>query len=220
MATVCQKLQESNVCSDGEQINQLTIKDQILQLRCVLFSRHWTQDRWLQSIQTIMIWKSWPQSLLAWQQERLLTLCFMRRGISRSSKAPPTNRAYTNLIWDRFCKKYLPTLHNRQKWRSTTNEALKEGDLAWLIEDSNKRGCCNLGPVTETIYESVGVIRSPIVRTNDGTYKTPVKKLAPVLPGRDVVAIENRADDVVAELKNSRAEWNNASPPFQAVKSE
>ena len=48
-------------------------------------------------------------------------------------------QAYVNLIWDRFRKEYLPTLNNRQKWRSTTNENLKEGDLVWLIEDSDKR---------------------------------------------------------------------------------
>ena len=60
------------------------------------------------------------------------------------------------LIWDRFCKEYLPTLNNRQKWRSTANETLKEGDLVWLIEDSDKRGYYNLGRVTETIGRSEG----------------------------------------------------------------
>ena len=42
-------------------------------------------------------------------------------------------QAYANLIWDRFRKGYLPTLNNRQKWRSTANENLKEGDLIWSI---------------------------------------------------------------------------------------
>ena len=54
-------------------------------------------------------------------------------------------QAYSNLIWDRFRKEYLPTLINRQKWRSTSNETLKEGDLVWLIEDSDKSGYWNLG---------------------------------------------------------------------------
>ena len=53
-------------------------------------------------------------------------------------------QANANLIWDRFCKEYLPTLKNRQKWRSTANETLKEGDLVWLIEESNKCGYYNL----------------------------------------------------------------------------
>ena len=88
-------------------------------------------------------------------------------------------QAYANLIRDRFRKEYLPTLSDRQKWRSTSNEILKEGDLVWLIEDSNKRGYYNLGRVVETNDGSDGVIRSAIVRTNDGVYKRPVVKLAP-----------------------------------------
>ena len=45
-------------------------------------------------------------------------------------------QAYANLLWDRFRKEYLPTLNNMQKWRSTANETLKEGDLIWLIESA------------------------------------------------------------------------------------
>ena len=52
-------------------------------------------------------------------------------------------QAFANLIWDRFREEYLPTLNNRQKVQSMTNETLKEGDLVWLIEDSDKRGCYN-----------------------------------------------------------------------------
>ena len=129
-------------------------------------------------------------------------------------------QAYANLIWDRFRKEYLPTLNNRQKWRSTANEILKEGHLVWLIEDSNKRGYYILGRVTETIDGSDGVIRSAIVRTNDGVYKRPVVKLAPVLPGKDVFAMENRAGDIAAELNNSEIKLNSASRPFQALKLE
>ena len=92
--------------------------------------------------------------------------------------------AYANLNWDRFRKEYLPTLNNRQKWRSTANEMLKDGDLVWLIEDSDKRGYYNLGRVTETIDGSDGAIRSAIVQTNDGVYKRPVVKLAPVYLGK------------------------------------
>ena len=129
-------------------------------------------------------------------------------------------QAHANLIWDRFRKEYLPTLKNRQKWRSTTNETLTELDLVWLIEDSDKRGYYNLGRVTGTNDESDGVIRSAIVRTNDGVYKSPVVKLAPVLPGKDGFAMENRAGDIAAELTNSVTKLNSASRPFQALNPE
>ena len=62
-----------------------------------------------------------------------------------------------------------------------TNEKLKEGDLVWLIQHSDKRGCYSLGRVTETFDGSDSVIRSAIVGTNDGVYMRPVVKLAPVL---------------------------------------
>ena len=112
-------------------------------------------------------------------------------------------QAYANPISDKFRKEHLPTLNNRQKWRSTTLKPLKKSDLVWLIEDSDKRGYYNLGRVTETIDGSDGVIRSAIVQTNDGVYKRPVEKLAPVQPGKGVFAKENRAGNVMAELTNS-----------------
>ncbi|XP_075256615.1 uncharacterized protein LOC142349088 [Convolutriloba macropyga] len=74
-----------------------------------------------------------------------------------------------------------------------------QGDLLWLIGDSDKRGFYNLGRVTETIEGSDGVIRSSKVRTNDGVFKRPVVKLTPVLPNKkDVFVMENRAGDVKA----------------------
>ena len=45
-------------------------------------------------------------------------------------------------------------------------------------------------------------------------------KLAPVLPGKDFFAKENRAGDVVAELANSITKLNSASRPIQASKLE
>ena len=117
-------------------------------------------------------------------------------------------QAFANLIWDRFRKEYLPTLNNRPKWRSTANETLKEGDLVWLIKDNDKSECDNLGRVMKTIGGSDGKIPSAIFRTNYGVYKRPVVKRAPILPGRDVFAMENRVGDVAAELTNSVTKLN------------
>ena len=97
---------------------------------------------------------------------------------------------------------------------------LKEGDLVWVMEENDKLGYRNRGQITETIDGSDGAIRSASVRTNDGVYKRPVVKIAPVLPGRDVLAMENRAIDVAAELSNSITKLNSTSRPFQALKLE
>ena len=115
-------------------------------------------------------------------------------------------QAYADLIWDRFRKKYLPTLNSRKKWQTTTDRSLQQGDLVWLVEDSDKRGYYDLGRIIETFEGSDGVIRSATIRTKDGYYKRPVVKLAPVLSmDEDVFTKENRAGDVGAELKEKQA---------------
>ena len=111
-------------------------------------------------------------------------------------------QAYADLIWDRLRKEYLLTLNSRKKWQTTTDRRLQQGDLVWLVEDSDKRGYYDRGRITETFEGSDRVIRSAKIRTKDGYYKRPVVKLAPVLPtGDDVFTQENRAGDVGAELK-------------------
>ena len=110
-------------------------------------------------------------------------------------------QAYSDLIWDRFRKEYLPILNSRQKWNCESNRILNKGDLVWLVEDSDKRGYYKLGRVIETMEGSDRTIRSATIQTKDGVYKRPVVKLAPVLSmDEDVFTKENRARDVRAEL--------------------
>ena len=110
-------------------------------------------------------------------------------------------QAYSDLIWDRFKKVYLPTLNNRQKWNCESNRILNKGDLVWLVEDSDKRGYYKLGRVTETMEGSDRTIRSATIQTKIGVYKRPVVKLAPVLSmDEDIFTKENRAGHVGAEL--------------------
>ena len=108
-------------------------------------------------------------------------------------------QAYADLIWDRFRKEYLSTLNSRKKWQTTTDRSLQQGDLVWLVEDSDKRGYYDLGRIAKTFEGSDGVTRSVTIRTKDGYYKRPVVKLAPVLSmDEDIFTKENRAGDVGA----------------------
>ena len=91
-------------------------------------------------------------------------------------------------------------MNKPQDWRLTATEDLKEGNLVWFIKESKKGGYKILGQVTENIDGSNNVIQTAIHRTNDGVYKRPVLKLAPVITKRkDVFAIKNRTGDVKAE---------------------
>ena len=80
-------------------------------------------------------------------------------------------QAYADLIWDRLRKVYLPTLNSRTKWQTTMDRSIQQGNLVWLVEDSDKRGYYYLGRITETFEGSDGAIRSVKNRTKDGYYK-------------------------------------------------
>ena len=79
------------------------------------------------------------------------------------------------------------------------NGNLRVGDLVWLIEDCNKRWYYKL---------SDGMIQLAIVRTDDGVFKRPVLKLAPVLPNGNLLVIENRAGYVEATLHVNKSNQN------------
>ena len=86
-------------------------------------------------------------------------------------------KAYSNVTLDRISKEYLPTSNNWQKWRSAAYKNPIEGDLVWLIKDSNKREFHN--------YEAKH-------RTRIGVHKRTVLKLALVIPNReDGFAMQN-----------------------------
>ena len=63
-----------------------------------------------------------------------------------------------------------------------TDRSLRQGDLVWVMEDSDKRAFYKPGRFTETIKGSDQAIRMAMVETKDGLYRRPVVKLAPVLP--------------------------------------
>ena len=118
-------------------------------------------------------------------------------------KAFRQSQAYADTIWNRFRKEYLPTLNRRQKWKTGEEPGLQEGQLVWLVEDSDKRGFYKMARVVHLTRGRDGIARSATVRTKDGEFQRPVVKLAPVLqPDNDVFLTENRAGDVGAELKN------------------
>ena len=206
MGAVGEKLQESNVCSVGEQISHrgrffiMCIVEQTLNSRTLTPVSSDVND--LEALT--------PNHFLLGNKNVCLPYLPRVEEFVDHRKLFRQTQAYANLIWDRFRKEYLSTLNNWQKWQSTANETLKEGDLVCLIEDSDKRGYRIIGRVTETISGSDVVIRSARVRTNDGVYKGPVVKLATVLHGKDVFAKENRAGDVAAELTSSITKSNSA----------
>ena len=70
-----------------------------------------------------------------------------------------------------------------------------------------KTATCENNRAIKTIEGSEGVIWATQIQTNEGYYKRPVVMLAPVLPRRNVFAIENRARDVEAKLHAQQLIW-------------
>ena len=95
-------------------------------------------------------------------------------------------QAYSDAIWSRWLKEYVPTLNRRAKWSTQSDKQLKTGDLVWIVEATSPRGYYPLARVVKLNFGSDAVARSAEVRTTSGNLVRPVVKLAPILPSPDV----------------------------------
>ena len=95
-------------------------------------------------------------------------------------------QAYSNAIWTRWLREYVPTLNRRSKWPSHAGRELKTGDLVWIVEDDSPRGHYPLARVVKLNFGSDSIVRSAEVRTTTGNLVRPVVKLSPVLPSPDL----------------------------------
>ena len=90
-------------------------------------------------------------------------------------------QAYSDAIWNRWLREYVPTLNRRSKWSSQSARQLKTGDLVWIVEPTSPRGYYPLARVVKLNFGSDAVARSAEVKTTSGNLVRPVVKLAPVL---------------------------------------
>ena len=94
-------------------------------------------------------------------------------------------QAYSDAIWDRWLKEYVPSINRRSKWSSPSERQLKSGDLVWIVEPTSPRGYYPLARVVKLNFGSDAVARSAEVKTSTGCLVRPVVKLCPVLPALD-----------------------------------
>ena len=91
-------------------------------------------------------------------------------------------QAYSDIIWSRWLREYVPTLNRRPKWPSHANRDLKIGDLVGIVEPTSPRGHYPVARVVKPNFGTDAIARSAEVRTASGNLVGPVVKLAPVLP--------------------------------------
>ena len=90
-------------------------------------------------------------------------------------------QAYSDAIWSRWLKEYVPALNRRSKWTSQSEHSLKTGDLVWIVEPSSPRGHYPLARIVKMHYGNDSIARSAEVKATTGTLVRPVVKLSPVL---------------------------------------
>lgn len=70
----------------------------------------------------------------------------------------------TGVFWRRWSSEYLPTLMERQKWR-TPKENIKAGDLVLLADENYPRGEWPIARVEEVVVGGDGYVRAARVKT-------------------------------------------------------
>ena len=126
-------------------------------------------------------------------------------------------QAYSDLIWDRFRKEYVPALNNRQKWNCQSNRILSKGDLVWLVEDSDKRGYYKLGPVTETMEGSDRTIRSATVQTKDSLQEACGETRSSTINGRRCFREGKQGQAMLEPSSLSLRRWENRNKTLSVV---
>ena len=89
--------------------------------------------------------------------------------------------AYSDAIWIRWLREYVPTLNRRTKWSSSANRDLKTGIVVWIDETTNPRAYYLLARVVNLNCGRDAIARSAEVKTTTGNMIRPTVKLAPVL---------------------------------------
>lgn len=84
-------------------------------------------------------------------------------------------------FWKRWQREFVVQLQQRLKWKTTSSQQIRVGDLVVLQEDNLPPLQWNLGRVQEIHPGSDGLIRVVTVKTKSGTLKRAIHKLC-VLP--------------------------------------
>ena len=102
---------------------------------------------------------------------------------------------YSDAIWSRWPKKFVPSLNSRTKWLSLSNGDLKTGGNIWTLERTIPRGYYPLTPVVKLNLGSDAVAGSAEVRTACENLICPVVKLA-----RDFPVSNSEKNSVLSKL--------------------
>ncbi|XP_049277787.1 uncharacterized protein LOC125761052 isoform X2 [Anopheles funestus] len=88
-----------------------------------------------------------------------------------------TSQVYTNMLWKKWLKSYLPTLTKRTKWFEPCRP-VAIGDLVLVVDENHPRNCWPRGRVVEVVQSRDGTVRRVTIQTAKGTrLERPVVKV-------------------------------------------
>ena len=90
------------------------------------------------------------------------------------------SQCYSDMIWTRWTKEYLPGWNVRNKWNKDDVRQLKVNDLVWVVDENVKRSNYKMARVTEVQEGSDSRVRSATIVPKDGKLQRPVVKLTPL----------------------------------------
>ena len=93
-------------------------------------------------------------------------------------------------------------------WGKYLGRQLEVNDLVWIVNENVETAYYKMGRVLEVYYGSKGRVRSALVKSEDGKFKGPVVKHAPLF-FESVFREKNRADNVgVSHQQIEKSIWN------------
>lgn len=81
-----------------------------------------------------------------------------------------------NMFWNRWKREFIVTLQSRTKWTKEQRNA-NVGDIVLLLDESKQRSEWNMGKIIVAEKDSTSLVRSVIVKTQNGEYRRPVSKI-------------------------------------------
>ncbi|XP_055842841.1 uncharacterized protein LOC129909790 [Episyrphus balteatus] len=90
---------------------------------------------------------------------------------------------YANRFWQRWVDEYLPDLTKRTKWFSTP-KSVSVGDVVIIVDPACPRNTWPKGLIIKTNPGKDGIVRSAVVKTQNGVYTRPTARLAILDVGR------------------------------------
>jgi len=82
----------------------------------------------------------------------------------------------SNLFWDLWIKRSLPSLISRSRWRPKQRD-FRVGDVVLIAEPNVARGKWHMGTVSEVHPSRDQMVRVVQVKTKDGVYTRPIHRL-------------------------------------------